>query len=73
MRFGVDGWHKLDAPAAPMRALRCKSFEIVPIRHGARIANQLLYQLSYAGKMRPRFNAQGRLEQVADARNVGAW
>jgi len=35
--FCSDGWHKLDAPAAPMRALRCKFFEIVPIRRAARI------------------------------------
>jgi hypothetical protein len=36
------------------------------------ITNQLLYQLSYAGKNAAHINAHCRLEQVADARNANA-
>jgi hypothetical protein len=36
------------------------------------ITNQLLYQLSYAGKNAAHINARRSFKQVADARNVGA-
>ena len=36
------------------------------------ITNQLLYQLSYAGKKAAHINARRRLKQVADLRNVSA-
>jgi hypothetical protein len=36
------------------------------------ITNQLLYQLSYAGKNAAHINARCRLKQVADLTNVNA-